>query len=228
MTICNVTERETGIFSDLLAIDMDFIGGSPVLKGIVGDCGRDMYKPYAHDLCADGDFHRESLSGRPAHGVFPYFNLEYGGEAQGSYTYRACSCFAQMLPLQTNVDDPTTPWEEITRLVEEWRRISTYYYSDYYTLTEWNNDPALWRGYMYFDPTRDAGLAQLFRPKKSDETVRRIRFHGLAPDHTYHLCDTDGTLELVRTGRALLDDGADISLPHPLSAVVLCIRSISS
>ncbi len=151
----------------------------------------------------------------------------YGGDGQGSYTYRARSCYAQMLPLQTNVDDPTTPWEEIARLVAEWRRISTYYYADFYTLTEWNNDPSLWRGYMYFDPARDAGFAQLFRPGESADAVRRIRFHGVTPAHTYRLCDTDGTLDLLRTGRELLEDGVDIPLPQPLSAMVLHIRSIS-
>ncbi len=74
----NTGDRETGVFSDLAAVDMTFIGHSPVMKGIAGDCGRDMYKPYAHDLHTDGPFGRESLSGRPSHGVFPYFNLEYG------------------------------------------------------------------------------------------------------------------------------------------------------
>ncbi len=151
----------------------------------------------------------------------------YGGEAQGSYTYRARSCYAQMLPLQTNVDDSSTPWEEIARLVAEWREVAAFYYADFYTLTEWNNDPSLWRGYMYFDPCKDAGAAQLFRPEHSTESTRRIRFYGLAPTHTYRLSDTDGTVELVRSGQELLTEGVDISLPTPLYAMVLHLRSIT-
>ncbi len=116
----------------------------------------------------------------------------YGEEAQGSYTYRARSCFAQMLPLQMNVDDP-----------------------------------ALWRGFQYADPARDAGVAQLFRPAYSTESTRRIRFHGLVPIHTYRLWDTDGTTDRTVSGRILLEEGVDITLPHPLSAMVLHIDPIS-
>ncbi len=46
--IHNPTDRETGVFSDLNAIDMDFVGDSPILGGIAGDCGRD----YVQALCA--------------------------------------------------------------------------------------------------------------------------------------------------------------------------------
>ncbi len=179
-----------------------------------------MYKPYAHDLSADGDFRRESLSGRPSHGVFPYFNLAYGeGGCFVALGWPGC----WRLDAHTEKEDAHT----ITRLVEEWRRISTYYYADFYTLTEWNNAPSLWRGYMYFDPARDAGFAQLFRPERSKEAVRRICFHGLVPTHNYHLFDTDGTVDAVCRGKELLTEGIDISLPHPLCAMVLSIQPIS-
>ncbi len=151
----------------------------------------------------------------------------YGGEVQGSYTYRARSCFAQMLPLQMNVDDPNTPWDEVRRLVAEWRQIATFYYADFYPLTEWNNDTALWRGYMYADPAKDAGVAQLFRPEFSMESTRRIHFYGLVPTHTYRLHDTDGTIDRTVSGSILLEEGTDITLPHPLCAMVLHIDPIS-
>ncbi len=159
---------------------------------------------------------------------FPYTKFwMYGGEAQGSYTYRARSCYAQMLPLQVNIDDPATPWEEMRRLVAEWRHISTFYYADFYPLTEWNNDTSLWRGFMYFDSKRDAGVAQLFRPAHSTESIRRMRLHGLNPDHRYRICDTDGRLDCVMTGHEAMEEGIDVILPHPLCAGVLTIDPIS-
>lgn len=54
-----------------------FHGSSPVLKGILGDAGN-QYRPYEKDLTA-APVTFVSESGRPTHGNFPYFNLEYGG-----------------------------------------------------------------------------------------------------------------------------------------------------
>ena len=73
--ITNNTDNETKIISDVSA-DAYFEGGSPVLKGINGDLG-DMYAPYSVDLTKKA-VKKSSTSGRPTHGEFPYFNLEYG------------------------------------------------------------------------------------------------------------------------------------------------------
>ena len=68
----------TDVFSEIYAVDMDFKGKMPVLNGIHGDLG-DMYGPYAVDLSVPGsDVVQESVSGRPTHGNFPYYNLQYG------------------------------------------------------------------------------------------------------------------------------------------------------
>ncbi len=74
--ITNESEKNTGIFSEILAADAVFKGGSPVLKGISGDLG-DMYAPYEIDL-SETPFYQSSTSGRPTHGSFPYYNLDYG------------------------------------------------------------------------------------------------------------------------------------------------------
>ena len=43
----------------------------------MGDLG-DMYAPYEKDVVSLKKCRFESTSGRPTHGNFPYFNLEYG------------------------------------------------------------------------------------------------------------------------------------------------------
>lgn len=53
-----------------------FEGDMPVLRGILGDLGN-QYKPYSKDLSKE-HVNFVSSSGRPTHGNFPYFNLEYG------------------------------------------------------------------------------------------------------------------------------------------------------
>ncbi len=74
--ITNKSENTTKTISDISAVDVKFEGGSPVLKGINGDLG-DMYAPYSVDLTKK-TVKKQSTSGRPTHGEFPYFNLEYG------------------------------------------------------------------------------------------------------------------------------------------------------
>ncbi len=76
--ITNNGTETTKRFSEIHAVDMEFEGRDPVIKGIHGDVGKDMYAPYAVVLKEGTVFSKESVSGRPTHGVFPYFNVEYG------------------------------------------------------------------------------------------------------------------------------------------------------
>lgn len=77
ITVQNRSDHNTGVFSDLKAADLIFQGASPCVKGISGDLG-DLYAPYETPLREGDSFRRTSVSGRPTHGTFPYFNFEYG------------------------------------------------------------------------------------------------------------------------------------------------------
>ncbi len=148
----------------------------------------------------------------------------YGDDSQGGYWYRARSCYAQMMPLQVNALDPDTDWDAVRRIRAEWQEVAQHYYADYYPLTEWNNDLDKWRGFTFFDPQKNAGVAQLFRPENSTETTRYIRFYGLDPESDYHIYDTDGTLDTIASGSTLLADGLAITLPQPRYAMVLHLQ----
>lgn len=74
--ITNEGSEKTGVFSEILACDIEFEGNKPILKGIHGDLGA-MYEPYEISLTNNTEEQR-STSGRPTHGNFPYYNLEYG------------------------------------------------------------------------------------------------------------------------------------------------------
>ena len=73
----NRSDSETfDSFSEIKALDWKAEGSDPVLKGINGDLG-DMYAPYEYEL-GGKVIVKGTNSGRPTHGDFPYFNLEYG------------------------------------------------------------------------------------------------------------------------------------------------------
>ena len=75
--ITNDGDQDTEIFANL-CFEIEFEGNNPVISGIKGDAGGQNYTPYTHDLTARTRYTDTCTSGRPSHGVFPYYNLSYG------------------------------------------------------------------------------------------------------------------------------------------------------
>ena len=75
--ITNDGDSDTAMFSNLY-FEMKFEGDNPVISGIKGDAGGQNYTPYTHDLTVRNRYNDTCTSGRPSHGVFPYYNLSYG------------------------------------------------------------------------------------------------------------------------------------------------------
>lgn len=72
----NISSDNSAIIECLDALNYNFLGSNPVLKGIGGDHSS-QYRPYEYNLTTrDANF--TSLLGRSNHEHFPYFNLEYG------------------------------------------------------------------------------------------------------------------------------------------------------
>ncbi|MBO4326684.1 MAG: GH36 C-terminal domain-containing protein [Clostridia bacterium] len=72
----NIGREPTEALSEIYAIDMNFDGSAPVLRGNLGDFGN-WYAAYEHDL-SKSDQGFASTIGRPTHIVFPYFDLVHG------------------------------------------------------------------------------------------------------------------------------------------------------
>ena len=77
VTFYNGGSENSGIISDFTAADICFYGEDPILRGILGD-HENLYKPYESKL-SEGNVNHKSVTGKPTHKYFPYYNLEYGG-----------------------------------------------------------------------------------------------------------------------------------------------------
>jgi alpha-galactosidase len=75
--ITNDSGDRTGTFN-ALAFELSFEGADPVISGIKGDAVGQNYCAYEHDLGQRTRYSDVCSSGRPSHGVFPYYNLSYG------------------------------------------------------------------------------------------------------------------------------------------------------
>ena len=75
--ITNDGEENTKNFSGL-AFEIEFVGESPVVSGIKGDSAGQNYRSYKQKVSERYPFSEGCSTGRPSHGVFPYYNLSYG------------------------------------------------------------------------------------------------------------------------------------------------------
>ena len=142
----------TDVLSDL-SFSPSFRGEAPRITGIKGDAGGVDYSPYVHDLTAEPHYADRSVSGRPSHVVFPYYNLSYGtggtviaigwpGTWYADFTYDAASavttlktgqgCFAAYLAPGEIIRTPRMAFVEYEGLtpdqqVNAWRH---YYIND--------------------------------------------------------------------------------------------------
>ena len=127
-------------------------------------------------------------------------------------------------------------WKTAADCIAEWNLIKDFYYADYYPVVKWSNKTSEWRGWEFFDPQKDAGFVQLFRPENcvagyADGAVqspakRRIRLYGLQRDAVYRLTDRDGHCSCELRGEDLMTDGFLAILPEPRSSAVILINRI--
>lgn len=158
---------------------------------------------------------------------FTYIQMfMYGNDSVGDFIYRARSSYAQVCPLSMDNVQICNDWELIRKLKKEWDEISVYYYNDFYPLTPWSNNDDVWTGFEFFDGEKDAGFAQLFRAEKNIEDTKKIKFYGLNSEAKYRIYDTDDTLDIVYSGKILMEEGIDITLPTPLYAMIIHIEKI--
>ncbi len=76
VVIRNDSDTNTGVIENL-QYEIHFAGEKPILMGIDGDAPPTYYEPYEKKL--NGQWYKkESYTGRPSHGVFPYFQLQHG------------------------------------------------------------------------------------------------------------------------------------------------------
>ena len=117
---------------------------------------------------------------------------------------------------------PDLNYAALRRLVGQWRRVSANYYGDFYPLTTWTRDNALWMAWQFDRPDAGEGVVQVFRRENSDYESARFRLQGLDPNARYkvkHLGKFGSVQEF--SGRALREQGISVTIASRPDAVVL-------
>ncbi len=156
---------------------------------------------------------------------FPYFKNQMSSAETNMYNLR--SNYAPWFIM--NASNPLSkefPWDLFKRAQDEFGRIREFYYSDYYQLLPWNFDADKWNGWEFFDPEKDSGFIQLFRPEDNNESEKTIKLYGLNPNKTYSLTDFDGLLSITASGKELMKNGFKVTLTDARSSSVILITCV--
>ena len=158
----------------------------------------------------------------------PYFGACTTGPA--TYTeadvYTMRSSYAPWIAMNWQVYYRSLNWDAIRESAWEWQAVHSYYYSDYYQLTEWSRGSDKWRGWEFFDPDTGGGFFQLFRPPEAAEATKHIFLKGLDPEAHYRIRRLDTAEAVTGTGEELTVRGFDVTIDEPRGSAVFTIEGI--
>ena len=116
----------------------------------------------------------------------------------------------------------------LRRLVGQWRSSSPYYAGDYYPLTPYSLDGAVWMAWQFDRPDLGEGMVQAFRRAQSPYESARFRLRGLDPEARYVVTRLDAPGETEATGRELREGGLPVSLQEPPGAAIVIYKRQAS
>jgi alpha-galactosidase len=151
----------------------------------------------------------------------PYFKLEVHSSAPATlYNYR--SSMAPWFILSVDYTSDKSDWTLAKQGETEWRKLSKYYYADFYPLTEFSKASDVWRAWEYFDEQTNSGAIQLFRGPESPDSTMTLKLH-VSDNGKYRLTDAEGN-EIAVVRGSKLKRGYMFTLPEPQSSAIIFIE----
>jgi hypothetical protein len=98
-----------------------------------------------------------------------------------------------------NVAVDSRPVSEVRQTVDRYRQVRPYFEGDYYPLYTHKAEEAVWYGYQLHLPDQQRGMIVVFRRNEARLASSCITLHGIAPETSYKLTDTD-----AKTPRSIL------------------------
>ena len=155
----------------------------------------------------------------PFFGTGAYYNTNQMHYAGRSYF---CPSFGYCADVRTEGID----WEQIRRLVGNWRAIADCWSGDYYPLTEYTLSEGAWMAWQFDRPDLGKGAIQVFRRANSIYESARPRLRGLDPAARYEIVNLDRPGKSEITGKELMDAGLPVSMPERPGAAIFTYRRV--
>jgi alpha-galactosidase len=110
--------------------------------------------------------------------------------------------------------------------ISQWRGVADNYFGDYYPLTSYDPSDHAWMAWQFDRSDVGQGLVQAFRRANSLADSEHLELHGLNPDARYEIRNIDKPGVQTLTGRELMQNGLQISMPEKLGAAVLTYKRL--
>ena len=109
----------------------------------------------------------------------------------------------------------------LRRLIDQWRQIAANYYGDFYPLTPWSRDDAVWMAWQFDRPETGDGMVQVFRRHNSFYESARFKLSGVDAEANYLVCNLDTGVQERHSGRVLLNDGLPVTIAAKPGVAIL-------
>ncbi len=104
-------------------------------------------------------------------------------------------------------------YDELRRLVSQWKQVAPNYAGDYYPLTPYSLDNSAWIAWQFDRPEAGEGMVQVFRRAASVYRGVDLVLRGLDRDARYTVADLDSPEKSCEmTGADLLDKGLPVDI----------------
>jgi alpha-galactosidase len=117
-------------------------------------------------------------------------------------------------------------YDMLRRVLGQWRRYAECYFGDYYPLTPYSLDPALWIAWQFDVPEKGEGIVQAFRRDKSVYESARFKLAALDTAASYTVRNLDSGDTQTISGCELSEKGLPVSLKdQPGDTVIMYSRA---
>ncbi len=150
--------------------------------------------------------------------VLPLWIPYYGTGHIATDSYNLRSTFSPSMNTCWDVRNDNLPYDQMRKLVAQWKEYGQYYFGDYYTLTPYSLDRSTWIGWQFHDPEAGKGSVQMFRRDESPFDSGCFPLFGLEKAKKYRIVNIDDPNDTTEaTGEALMNDGLRITIPKRTS-----------
>ena len=117
-------------------------------------------------------------------------------------------------------------YDLLRKLTEQWRRIVTCYYGDYYLLLPYSLDETAWMGWQFYRPEEGDGVVEAFRRGRSHDTSKTFRLFGLDPAASYEITNFDAKGSVRSSGKDLMEKGLTVEIPDKPGAAAVVYQRV--
>ena len=142
-----------------------------------------------------------------------------------SYGFRSCMCphITACYDMRRHDQD----YGPVRRLHRQWRQeIAPNYWGDYYPLTPYRTDNAVWVAWQFDRPGRGQGMVQAFRREANKDEAIVVQLRGLVPHARYRMTHLDTDRTWTQPGRDLMETGMEVESTQQPDAVIVTYERI--